>query len=215
MYYLTAYYRKEREGLPSLVLQQFICRKIPVCFLCVCNSTEFTKKMRIWSMNFPWTRYIGRFQMKWSQIQTALKQQISEIKQEKTEGEKDTADLNYTICLGVGNELSLLGNEMKVYHLSDEFGRGRVLPLSIGAGWNGRIETGAGLFLTYREDNAKYPIGNLFKIGEIQNEEQAEHRLAEYAENMRRGEEVGERDKNIDMADTEDKALMILLCAKE
>ena len=44
MKYIITYYRTQGVGSPSLVLQQYLFREIPVCFVCVCSAENEQKR---------------------------------------------------------------------------------------------------------------------------------------------------------------------------
>lgn len=65
MKYLTTYIRRQGEGGSSLLLQHFLCRRVPVCLMCLCtwdaageeeDGRYLTGELRRWCRGFPWHR---------------------------------------------------------------------------------------------------------------------------------------------------------------
>lgn len=192
MKYLTTCIRRQGESGSSLLLQQYLCRKTPVCFACLCTcrgenggqaGRYITGRLLDWCRRFPWHRAVRRPE-KW--IVTAQKELEREIgvSQKRLHGEGITGQshtMSLRVLLCIGEEVLTMGNGQEVYLLGMSLGRGSVKRL--GGSFRGSLEPGAGILLSADETaEADYSqeLGGALRPSGLETEEQAARHLGEY-----------------------------------
>lgn len=187
MKYITAIHRQQGEGTPSLLLQQFVCRGVPVCFACLERAEnekslsqgglrreempgrEDTEKIKSWLRNFPWPRavkkpeyWLSRARFEWESM--------------------SLREPGRMLLIAVGEWILLLQGERgnRMYLINSSYGRGRAG--LIREDFMGNIEPEVGILMAasdFGEGADENKLGMVFCPGELRNEEQMEKRLRE------------------------------------
>ncbi|MCM1191328.1 MAG: hypothetical protein NC123_06020 [Butyrivibrio sp.] len=182
MEYLTTCYRRQGESGCSLLLQQFLCRRTPVCFACLCTAEssgicrDTAESLLNWSRGIPWHRAAARPALWLKRFEKELTD-ITDLS-----GGAARRGRRLTLLLGVGEELLALGGGQNLFLLSTSFGRGRAVELP--GQFRGCLEAGAGLLLAtdgFLEGVDRRSLEETLGLREIRTEEQAERRLKELA----------------------------------
>ena len=178
MEYLTTYYRQQGEEGCSLLLQQYLCRQVPVCFACLCTAegeegSEVCKVMidRFlgWCRKVPWHRAAKR-PAAW----------LERFEAELTDLSKDCVKL--TLLLGIAEEILVLGGGQNIILLNTSFGKGKATGLP--GQFRGCLESGAGLLLAtdgFMKKAEGKGLEEALRLSEIRTAEQAERHLKEIA----------------------------------
>ncbi|MCM1057083.1 MAG: hypothetical protein NC517_05685 [Firmicutes bacterium] len=183
MEYLMTCYRRQGEGGCSLLLQQYVCRRTPVCFACLCTAEDSgicrdtAESLWSWGRTAPWHRAAGRpsYWMKRFEKELSDMPELSEAAQ-VSKGRK------LTLLLGIGEELLAMGGGQNLFLLSTSFGKGKAGRLP--GQFRGYLEAGAGLLLAtdgFLENTEERNLEEALGLREIRSEEQAEKRLKELA----------------------------------
>lgn len=204
MKYLTACYRQQGEGTPSLLLQQFQCRGVPVCFACLegtvaqgelphRNLPQGDLPKRNFLQGDLSQREFSRPEgdaleeiKRWSRgfsWPKAVKRPEYWLMRAQYEWENMSGgNRNRTLLLAVGERILLLQGESgnKLYLINSCYGRGR-------AGLRkedflGSMEPGVGVLMSSPDFAGKMEenqLGKALSPGELQCEEQMEKRLRE------------------------------------
>lgn len=179
MEYLTACYRRQGEGGCSLLLQQYLCRRTPVCFACLCTAEggegsgicrDTAESLLQWSRKVPWHkaaarpgRWLERFEKELADLPAA-------------------AGVKLTLFLCMEEEILVLGGGQDLSLLSTSFGRGKAIGLP--GQFRGHLEPGAGLLLAtdgFLKNVEGKSLEEALRLPEIKTAEQAERRLRELA----------------------------------
>lgn len=186
MEYLTTCYRRQGEGGCSLLLQQYLCRRTPVCFACLCTAEgeesgrrcrDTVESLLNWSRKIPWHRAAGR-PGPW------LKQLEGELTDlpEVSGTAAVCGEVKLTLFLAIGEEILALGGGQRLSLLSISFGRGKAVELP--GQFRGCMEAGAGLLLA-TDGFLKKAEGKILeealRLCEIRTSKQGERRLKELA----------------------------------
>lgn len=189
MRYLTTCVIQRGEGETSLLLQQYLCRKIPACFACLCtcegeNRGEagryFTGQLLLWCREFPWhkaaqrpERWLNRAE---GELYAQIRRSMEKIKSNHMSAQ-NTA-VSWRVFLGVGEEVLIMGNGQKCFLLSMSLGRGAVTGMK--GSFRGRLELGAGILMTTNDFfSCGKEAAEALPLSELQTEEQAERHLRE------------------------------------
>lgn len=187
MEYLTAHYRRQEEGGCSLLLQQYLCRRVPVCFACLCTAEgekgrrecgKLTESLLSWCRGVSWHRAAGR--------PGAWIGRLGGELEELTEafGEDAGPDgVRHSLLLGIGGEILALGGGQDLSLLSTFFGRGKLTALP--GRFRGCLEPGAGILLAtegFMQNVGQKGMEEALGLREIGTEEQAARRLKELGE---------------------------------
>lgn len=190
MQYLINCIRRQGEGETSLLLQQYLCRKLPACFACLCTSKEessgkagryFTGQLLLWCRRFPWHRAVRRPDIWLKRAERELAEEIRRsLKKIETEGlPGQNMTVSWRILLGVGEEILIMGNGQKSFLLSMSMGRGVMTQLE--GSFRGRLESGAGILMTTDNclDCCEEEAAEVLLLSELQTKEQSERHLKE------------------------------------
>ncbi len=196
MEYLTARFRGAEESAAALLLQQYVCRRAPVCFACIAscegeNGQEagkyMTGRLLLWCRRFPWRKAVIRPERWMRRAEGQLRDEIrcagEELRASGTVGKGQ--EMKLTAFLGIGEELLALGEGQRLYLLSTAFGRGAARRLE--GEFRGCLEPGAGILLatdSFLENVTERELGEVLRPPEIKTEVQAEKRLRELAGKM-------------------------------
>lgn len=178
MEYFTTY--SWQEGGGSLLLQEYLCRKIPACFAFLCSAEgergrEISDRLLSWNRRFPWHR-AAREPGRWLE-------RAEEELQEEMGAVRGPERFLWRLLVCVDQELLTLGNGYALYLLSGSFGQGSARRL--GGSFRGCLEQEAGLLLAEEEFLENRPPQALAQVGrvwEIRTRLQADKRLKELAE---------------------------------
>ena len=202
MKYIITYYRTQGVGSPSLVLQQYLFREIPVCFVCVCSAeneqkresaNEFVKNLSDWSDNIDWTGLVKSADRSPFAVRDALADVIEAA---------NTNSLGaWLVMLCIGQSFFLFGENMYVYWLTTSYGKGKLE--KINAPCFGQMEAGAGIFLSSENLNPEKRM-ELAAVS-LQPEKLREEKIA-----GRRLKEFGQR-----AFDEKDPVTLLLLMLRE
>lgn len=185
MEYLTTCYRRQEEGGCSLLLQQYMCRQVPVCFACLCTAggeagreicRNTAESLINWSRKVPWHRVAARPAL-WLE---RLEGELTDLLEKSVETACDERKL--TLFLGIEEEILVLGGGQNLSLLSTSFGRGKTARLP--GQFRGRLEPGAGLLLAtdgFMKNVEGKSLEEALRLQEIKTAEQAERRLRELA----------------------------------
>lgn len=201
MEYVTACARQRGEREASLLLQQYLCRRVPACFACLCNvdlsadsggesglRTEGGKKeektekqagryvtgqLRLWCRGFPWQK-AARRPGKWLK---RAERELESLMSRSIEAVRDSfpgqeASVLWGILLSVGEEVLIMGSGQEFSLLRMSLGKGTVTGL--GGNLRGRLEPGAGILLA-----TEGLSGEALFLSGVQAEEQAGRCLRE------------------------------------
>ncbi len=197
MKYLTTYIRLQGEGETSLLLQQYACRGIPVCFVCICACNvkneeagrRFTGQLLSWCRGFPWHKAV-RSRKKWMGL---AEKELAEIAREST-ADIACSDMTrqgllpqsirakWKILLCLGEEAMILGNGQEAYLLGTSLGRGIVRRMN--GSFRGVLEPGAGILLVPEgavKPGEENKLGEALRLVGMETEEQANRHLREFA----------------------------------
>lgn len=184
MDYLTTFYRRREEGGCSLLLQQYLCRRTPVCFGCLCTAEsgaderkcgELAERLLLWCRGVPWHRAAGR-PGPWL---GRLGGELVDLMETPANAGKP-GEIRYTLLLGIGEEILVLGGGQCLSLLSTSFGRGKLIGLP--GQFRGRLEPGAGLLLAtegFMKNAKKRGMEEALQVWEMGTEKQAERHLRE------------------------------------
>lgn len=187
MKYITTYVRAQGEGAPSLVLQQFRYRNIPVCFACILwdkdskasgTARRLSENMKIWADSADWVNIIRRGQRNPDLILEALAEELLQESVPQGLGEC----VCYGLLLGIRSRFAIRGSGMYFYALASFYGGGRLKSLK--AQGNLFLEAGAGLLLSCEEIDLQLfgdRIRECFRPDKIREEEGAGKHLREFA----------------------------------
>lgn len=194
MRYLTICVRQRGERGTSLLLQQYLCRKIPVCFACLCtckgeNREEagryFTGQLLVWCHEFPWHKAVHSPERWLKRAEGELQAQIHRSTEEIRSNNMlaQNTGVSWRVLLGVGEEVLIMGDGQKCALLSMSMGRGAVTPMK--GSFRGRLELGAGILMTTDDffSCGEEKAAEALPLSELQTEEQAERHLRELMEN--------------------------------
>ncbi len=192
MEYLTACCRQRGEGGCALLLQQYLCRRVPVCFACICTAEEdrgretcgnMAERLLNWCRGVPWHRAAGRPDVWLERAEKELTDLIDGSRDRPNRGEdRGRGALRVTILLGIGAEILALGGGQNLSLLNTSFGRGKAAGLP--GRFRGSLEPGAGLLLAtdgFLKGVEGRSLEEALGLPEIKTEEQAERRLRELA----------------------------------
>lgn len=183
MEYLTTCYRRQEEGGCSLLLQQYLCRRVPVCFACLCTAggeacrgicRNTAESLLNWSRKVSWHKAAAR-PASWME---RLEGELTDLL-EKT-GATACDEMKLTLFLGIEEEILVLGGGQNLRLLSTSFGRGKTARLP--GQFRGRLETGAGLLLAtdgFLKNVEGKSLEEVLRLQEIKTAEQAERRIRE------------------------------------
>lgn len=186
MEYMTAYYRRQEESGCSLLLQQYLCRHVPVCFACLCTAEgeensgicrNIAECLWDWSRKVPWHRAAARPVSWLNRLEGELTDLLEERRAAATGDE-----VKLTLFLGVEEEIMVLGGGQNLSLLSTSFGRGKATELP--GQFRGRLEPGAGLLLAtdgFLKNVEGKSLEEALGLREVKTAEQAERRLRELA----------------------------------
>lgn len=185
MEYLTAYYRRQEESGCSLLLQQYLCGHVPVCFACLCTAEgeesggicrNMTERLFDWSRKVPWHRATARPVPWLNRLEGELTDLLEECRAAAA-----CHEIRLTLFLGIEEEILVLGGGQNLSLLSTSFGRGKAAGLS--GQFRGCLEPGAGLLLATDGflKNVGKNLEEALRLQEIKTAEQAERRLRELA----------------------------------
>lgn len=173
MKYITAYYRQQGEETPSLLLQQFVYRGVPVCFACLQTRKEETKGIKEWVRSFSWEKAIKKPE-RW------LTKARGELEKLFPFPEKSM----FVLAVGEWILLSAATDGQGMYQVNSNFGRG--VAQSMKDNFLGVIEPEVGVLLNIsareivdEEKIREEKIGKVLCPGELRNDEQVEKRLQE------------------------------------
>lgn len=183
MQYMTACYRQQGEGTPSLLLSQFQCREVPVCLAYLADSnyhginllnTDPVDELRFWCRHFPWPKAVKHPGRWLARAEKELAERVAD---------SDGGESRYTLLLGVGEYLLLMGGGQPVFLINTSYGRGHAELLQ--PDFRGILEAGAGILLAtpaFAENLRLDRLGKALCPGELKEEAQMERRLRELAE---------------------------------
>ncbi len=195
MKYLTAFYLQQGEEHTSLVLQQYQCRNVPVCFVCLCTCQNkrnrescrcFTGELLEWCRYFRWHRAAGvpeeGIEKVRHELEAKLARALKNLKEQKHE-------FCWRVLVCIGGEVLLMGEGLTTYILSMALGQGSVKQML--GDFRGKLESGAGILLT-GEDRAleaedEKRLKETLRLSELETEQQAEKHLAEYMQKVTKG----------------------------
>lgn len=187
MEYLTTCYRQQGESGCSLLLQQYLCRQMPVCFACLCTEEGEGGRVRCryaaesllnWSRKVPWHK-AARRPGRWLE---RLEGELINLTEEQARGAASREERKMTLLIGIGEEILVLGSGQNIILLSTSFGRGKSVRQQ--EQFRGYLEPGAGLLLAtdgFLKNIAGESLEEALRIQEIRTEEQADRRLREIA----------------------------------
>lgn len=219
MQYITACYRQQGEGTPSLLLSQFQCREVPVClaYLADCNhhGINFLNKdpvdeLRFWCRHFPWPKAVKHPGRWLARAEKELAERLA--------GSGENVS-RYTLLLAIGGNLLLMGGGQQVYLINTSYGRGHAELLQ--PDFRGILEAGAGILLAtpaFAENLRLDRLGKALCPGELKEEAQMERRLRELAEQALQEAEQGGDSENACRMRTDRKPAeqaAVLLVARE
>lgn len=186
MKYITTYFRTQGEGSPSLVLQQFLYRRVPVCLACMCLSKSkegqdwaavFVEEVKEWSDAADWTWIVKKMSRNPEALLTKIKTEIMM----KT-GCSHMVDLEWTVLVCIDSGFLIFGERTAAYWLMTSYGRGRLERISK-YGY-GEIEPGAGIILASGQIEVEKEIEaiqNCLCPEGMKEEDKATNRLREFA----------------------------------
>lgn len=191
MKYLTTYMLQSGEEGTSLLLQQYSCRGIPVCFACLCTCGEenreagryITGQLYSWCRSFPWHKAVRKPEKWMEQAERELEKKIKQSLDYM--GSKGmvirSTKVNWRILLCMEEEVLMLGNGQEAYLLYMSLGKGIVKRL--GNSFRGALEPGAGILLLEKAVNQEEEkeLGEVLQLSGLETEEQAARHLGEYA----------------------------------
>lgn len=184
---ITSFYRRQREGAPSLFLFHFEVRRIPVCLVImqeesVPKDTEMSDVPGIyetaqhWLEEIDWGREVKRHFPKiavWEQKLQLLKERLG------TGFEKR----KHLIVLVVNEMLVMTANKYKAYHVYTDYGKSGFEDL--GSSFSAFMEAGAGILLTsagFTGEEDRKNAADILRMEEMRESTAAEHRLREYGD---------------------------------
>lgn len=198
MEYITACAEQRGEREASLLLEQYLCRSVPVCFACLCNGAltvrldgesylqrekagkaekaaarYITGRLRLWCRGFPWQKAVKRPEKWLKRAEGELKNLMCRSMEEVRSGlPGQETGLRWGILLAVGREVFAMsgGQEFSLLRLS--LGKGTVTRLE--GNFRGCLEPGAGILLA-----TEGLSGEASFLSGIRTEEQAGKRLRE------------------------------------
>lgn len=183
MQYMTACYRQQGEGTPSLLLLQFQCREVPVCLAYLADGNDHeintlnadpVDELRFWCRHFPWPKAVKRPGRWLARAEKELAERVAD---------SDGGESRYTLLLAVGENLLLMGGGQPVYLINTSYGQGHAELLQ--PDFRGILEAGAGILLAtpaFAENMRLDRLGKALCPGELKEEAQMERRLRELAE---------------------------------
>lgn len=192
MQYMTACYRQQGEGAPSLLLSQFQCREVPVCLAYLsngkyhgknCLSADPADELSFWCRHFPWPKAVKRPGRWLAKAEKELAERMAD---------SDGGASRYALLLAIGGKLLLMGGGQPVYLINTSYGRGYAELLQ--PNFRGILEAGAGILLTmpaFAENLRLDGLGKALCPGELKGEAQMERRLRELAEQALQETEPG------------------------
>lgn len=192
MQYMTACYRQQGEGTPSLLLSQFQCRERPVCLAYLADGNDHeintlnadpADELRFWCRHFPWPKAVKHPGRWLARAERELAERLA--------GSGEDAS-RYTLLLAIGENLLLMGGGQPVYLINTSYGRGHAELLQ--PDFRGILEAGAGILLAtpaFAENMRLDRLGKALCPGELKEEAQMERRLRELAEQALQETEPG------------------------
>lgn len=214
MEYLTAYYRRQEESGCSLLLQQYLCRHVPVCFACLCTAEggegsgicrNTAECLLDWSRKVPWHRAASR-PVSWL---NRLEGELTDLLEESGEA-ASCREIRLTLFVGIEEEILVLGGGQNLYLLNTFFGQGKAARLP--GQFRGCLEPGAGLLLAtdgFLKNVEGKSLEEALRLPEVKTAEQAERRLREIASRGRTSPlEIAQQDRS---ADREPAAAILLV----
>lgn len=185
MKYKIAYYRKQGKNSPAYVVYQFIYRKIPVCFVCICSgegmenedrNQVITGRLREWFLGYNWKKAVRR-------PKHALRQARIQILELLEESKSRRIRERITLLLGIDSQVLILPENKNVRLINRYFGKGNAEVIR--GDFIGRVEAGAGLLLmdsAFANATDGLSLGECFRMDELIEEEQMQKHLKELAE---------------------------------
>lgn len=214
MEYLTAYYRRQEESGCSLLLQQYLCRHVPVCFACLCTAEgeegsgicrNMAECLLGQCRRVPWHRAASR-PVSWL---NRLEGELTDLLEERRAAVA-CREIRLTLFLGIEEEILVLGGGQNLYLLNTFFGQGKATRLP--GQFRGCLEPGAGLLLAtdgFLKNVEGKGLEEALRLQEVKTAEQAERRLREIASRGRTSPlEIAQQGRS---ADREPAAAILLV----